>query len=194
MALNLGGGTRWETSRTLRYYLDKYHQFDASGGSLGMDDTYGGRVEAFRTAVESHLERGLWCRVHFHYIGDGLSSSEANFRAALDIARQHQDRLWIAGMADIYKYQTERSTAKLTLVQSDPKGLTFRLDCATDAMLYDQPLSIELSAPPQWRRSLIAVQNKDGASISTERTESTESGLLQFEVSPQPGVYQILAR
>ena len=36
MALNLGGGTRWETTRTLRHYLDKYHQFDASSGSLGM--------------------------------------------------------------------------------------------------------------------------------------------------------------
>jgi peptidoglycan/xylan/chitin deacetylase (PgdA/CDA1 family) len=27
-ALNLGGGTQWTTSRTLRYYLDKYHHLD----------------------------------------------------------------------------------------------------------------------------------------------------------------------
>ncbi|MBU6302516.1 MAG: polysaccharide deacetylase family protein [Verrucomicrobia bacterium] len=108
MALNLGGGTRWETTGTLRHYLDKYHQFDASSGSLGMDDSYGRRVEAFRKALETHLSRGLWCRVHYHYIGEGLSSSEANFRAALDIAKQHQDKLWIAGMADIYKYRRLR--------------------------------------------------------------------------------------
>jgi len=102
-ALNLGGGTMWETTRTLRYYLDKYHQFDASSGSLGMDDSYGGRVEAFRKALRTHLDRGLWCRMRYHSIGEGLSSSEANFRAALDIAKQHQDKLWIAGMADIYQ-------------------------------------------------------------------------------------------
>lgn len=39
-ALNLGGGTLWETTRTLRYYLEKYHHFDASQNSLGMDDSY----------------------------------------------------------------------------------------------------------------------------------------------------------
>jgi peptidoglycan/xylan/chitin deacetylase (PgdA/CDA1 family) len=130
-ALNLGGGTRWETTRTLRYYLDKYHHFDASSGSLGMDDSYGGRVEAFRKALETHLQRGLWCRVHYHYIGERLSSSEANFRAALDIAKQHQDKLWIAGMADIHKYQTERNASKLTLVKADERSLTFQLAVST---------------------------------------------------------------
>ncbi len=136
-ALNLGGGTQWETTRTLRHYLEKYHQFDASSGSLGMDDSYGGRVEAFRKALETHINRGLWCRVHYHYIGEGLSSSEANFRAALDIAKQHQDKLWIAGMADIHKYLTERNSAKLTLVKSDAKSVTFQLDCTTDVTLYE---------------------------------------------------------
>jgi hypothetical protein len=29
-ALNLGGGTQWVTTKPLRYYLDKYHLFDAS--------------------------------------------------------------------------------------------------------------------------------------------------------------------
>lgn len=116
MALNLGGGTRWETTRTLRYYLDKYYQFDASENSTGMDDSYGNRVANFRRILEQHIERGLWCRIHYHYIGDGLSSSEANFRAALDIAKEHAADLWIAGMADVYKYQTERTAAKLTLL------------------------------------------------------------------------------
>ncbi|MBI5395948.1 MAG: polysaccharide deacetylase family protein, partial [Verrucomicrobia bacterium] len=111
MALNLGGGTRWETTRTLRYYLDKYHQFDASQNSTGMDDSYGNRVANFRHILEQHLQRGLWCRIHYHYIGDGLSSSEANFRAALDIAKEHQSDLWIAGMADIHKYQSERNAS-----------------------------------------------------------------------------------
>lgn len=52
MAQNLGGGTVWETTRTLRYYLEKYHLFDASAGSLGMDDVYGNRAAAFRQMLE----------------------------------------------------------------------------------------------------------------------------------------------
>ena len=60
MALNLGGGTRWETTRTLRYYLDKYHLFDASGSSTGMDDTYGNRVEELSSdARTAHRARTL---------------------------------------------------------------------------------------------------------------------------------------
>jgi hypothetical protein len=190
-ALNLGGGTRWETTRTLRYYLDKYHHFDASSGSLGMDDSYGGRVEAFRKALQTHLQRGLWCRVHYHYIGDGLSSSEANFRAALDIARQHQDKLWIAGMADIHKYQTERNSAKLTLVKSGAKSLTLQLDCATDATLYDQPLTIEITPLAAWDAAKVAIKDEAGVAMSVQRVEASGRGLLRMEVPSRKAVYSI---
>ncbi len=189
MALNLGGGTTWETTRTLRHYLDKYQQFDASSGSLGMDDSYGGRVEAFRKALQTHLERGLWCRVHYHYIGDGLSSSEANFRAALDLARQHQDKLWIAGMADIHNYLTERSSAKLTLMKSESKSLTFQLDCSTDATLYDQPLTLEATLPSGWEVAGTAVRPEAGAPLPTQLVQSDGSRLLRFEVPPQRAAY-----
>ena len=50
MALNLGGGTMWTTTRTLRHYLQANDHFEISG-SLGMDDVYGARVEAFRPGV-----------------------------------------------------------------------------------------------------------------------------------------------
>jgi len=70
---------------------------------------YGNRVASFRRMLEQHIERRLWCRIHYHSIGKGLSSSEANLRAALDIAKKYEEDLWIAGMAEIYKYQTERS-------------------------------------------------------------------------------------
>jgi len=193
MALNLGGGTRWETTRTLRYYLDKYHQFDASSGSLGMDESYGGRVEAFRKALSLHLERGLWCRIHYHYIGDGLSSSEGNFRAALDIARQHQDRLWIAGMADIYKYQTERSASKLTLVKSDARSVAFQLGIGTDATLYDQPLTIEFRAPVAWGTSGIKVQDNQGSAVSVASVRTGGGNAWRFEVPPRQAVFVIAA-
>jgi hypothetical protein len=191
MALNLGGGTLWETTRTLRHYLDKYHQFDASSGSLGMDDSYGGRVEAFRKALASHLERGLWCRMHYHYIGDGLSSSEAHFRAALDISKEHQDKLWIAGMADIHKYLTERNSAKLSLVKSDAKSLAFQLDCGTDATLYDQPLTIEVTPPAAWDAAKVEVKDPAGSALKAEIVESGNGRLLRLEVTPQTLSYSI---
>lgn len=191
MALNLGGGTTWETTRTLRHYLDKYQQFDASSGSLGMDDSYGGRVEAFRKTLQTHLERGLWCRIHYHYIGEGLSSSEANFRAALDLARQHQDKLWIAGMADIHKYQTERSSAKLTLVKSEVRSLTFQLDCSTDAALYDRPLTLEVTLPGGWEAGATTVRSEAGTPVPSQLVQNDGGRLLRFEAPPRRAAYLI---
>ncbi|MBI5775146.1 MAG: polysaccharide deacetylase family protein [Verrucomicrobia bacterium] len=191
MALNLGGGTKWETTRTLRYYLDKFHQFDASENSTGMDDSYGNRVANFRRLLEQHLERGLWCRIHYHYIGEGLSSSEANFRAALDIAKEHQASLWIAGMADIHKYQAERNASKLTLVKSDPKRLTFHLTCLTDAALYDQPLTLEIMHAQSLDAGRIEIKNAHGKAISSRTGKAEGAAVLRFEVPPRDGMYSL---
>ncbi|MGB3121348.1 MAG: polysaccharide deacetylase family protein [Verrucomicrobiales bacterium] len=188
MALNLGGGTRWETTRTLRSYLDRYHQFDASSGSLGMDDIYGGRVEAFRKALASHLERGLWCRIHYHYIGENLSSSEENFRTALDIAKEHQDKLWIAGMADIHKYQTERNASKLTVVKADERSLTFQLAVSTDASLYDQPLTLEVEPSPAWNAQQVILLDQQGTRIPSET-----GGALSFVIPPHASTFVVRA-
>ena len=191
MALNLGGGTRWETTRTLRYYLDKYHQFDASQNSTGMDDSYGNRVANFRRVLEQHIERGLWCRIHYHYIGDGLSSSEANFRAALDVAKEHQSDLWIAGMADIHKYQTERNASKLALQQSRSNRLTFQLACLTDAALYDQPLTIEALLPPSSDAGRFVVKDGNGKAVPSRAAQVNGVSALRFDVAPRNAVYVI---
>jgi peptidoglycan/xylan/chitin deacetylase (PgdA/CDA1 family) len=191
MALNLGGGTIWETTRTLRYYLDKYHQFDASSGSLGMDDTYGNRVAAFRTMLEQHIERGLWCRIHYHYIGDGLSSTEENFRAALDVARQHESRLWIAGMADIHKYQTERDAAKLAVQKSAPGRLAFRLSGLADPALYDQPLTLEITRAPSLNATRLQVKDTHGNVVALRAGQTDGVSVLRFELPPKNAEYSI---
>jgi hypothetical protein len=187
-ALNLGGGTSWETTRTLRHYLEKYHHFDASGGSLGMDDSYGGRVEAFRQALERHLERGLWCRIHYHSIGEGLASSEENLRAALDLAKEREERLWIAGMAAIHKYQTERDAAKLVPTDSGPRHLAFRIACGTDPELYDQSLTIEILAPAKEKSARIRAEDAAGSPIELVAARSGDGEILRFEVPAFDGL------
>jgi len=190
-ALNLGGGTYWETTRTLRYFLNKYHHFDASQNSMGMDDSYGNRVTAFREMLERHIQRGLWCRIHYHYIGDGLSSSEANFRAALNMVQQYEASLWVAGMADIYKYQAERSGAALSLVKSDERQLSFQLKSLTDPELYDQPLTIEVALPPSWPPKSVAIKDSKGNSITARESQSPGGPLLRFDAMPSDMSYSI---
>jgi hypothetical protein len=194
LALNLGGGTKWDTTKTLRYYLDKYHLFDASSGSLGMDDVYGNRVAVFHEQLERNVETQRWYRVHFHYIGEGLSSSEENFRAVLDITKEHESKLWIAGMADIYKYQQEQQAAKLALHSESSTRATLRLTCLTDPELYDQPLTIELSLPSSWSTASVAVTDVNGAAIAVRSAKEQSGAVFRFDAVPIDAAYVITLR
>ena len=190
-ALNLGGGTHWLTTRTLRYYLDKYHLFDASSNSTGMDDVYGNRVSAFRRSLEAHIERGLWQKVHYHYIGDGLSTSEANFRAAMDIAKEHQDKLWIAGMADIHKYATERRGARLEIENKTESRVILKLSCTTDLALYDQPLTIDVKLPKSWVTERVLVTNSNAQELNVRTVSASAGVVVRFDVGPTDAEYTI---
>lgn len=190
LALNRGGGTTWVMEKPFRYYLDKYHLF-VVGGSLGMDDVYGDRVPTFRRHLERHLERGLWCRVHFHAIGEGLSTSEANFRAAMETVRKHQARLWIAGMADIYKYQTQRRAAQLALRNEGPHRATLEVSCQTDPELFDQPLTIELIVPEPWSGTSPTVRDAQGKEVPTRTAHTSERATVRFEVASIGATYAI---
>jgi polysaccharide deacetylase len=177
LALNLGGGTYWETTRTLRYYLDKYHLFDVSSGSLGMDDGYGNRVAAFRQHLQRHIDRAGWCKMHYHGIGPGHGAAEANFRAALDVAKEHQSELWIAGMADIHKYQTERHRAALAITSQGPHRAAVTLSCRTDPKLYDQDLTIEISLPKAWTPNQVIVTPIDSDRVAPSISNSGNTAI-----------------
>lgn len=191
MALNLGGGTTWETTKTLRYYLDKYCLFDASHGSLGMDDVYGNRASAFRQHLQRHLETGGWCRIHFHAIGPGLNTSDANFRAAMEIAKEYESDLWIAGMADIYKYQTERQATTLRIRAESPRRALLAVSCFTDPKLYDQPLTIELTLPPTWTQGEVKVKQVTPRELSVPPVAAPDAKTVRFSVPPIHATYAI---
>ncbi len=193
LALNLGGGTKWATAKPFRYFLDKYHLFYISG-SLGMDDVYGDRVEAFRRHLLRHIERGLWCRVHFHSIGEGMSTSEKTFLSVMEIVKRHEHELWIAGMSDIYKYQSERRAARLSLKRIGTDMFKLQLLCGTDPELYDQPLTIELTLPADWPPERVIVEDGKGEALQTRSLSVSKRRLLRFEAAPVDAVYIVCRR
>ena len=188
-ALNLGGSTFWVTTKPLRYYLEKYHSFNVTG-SLGMDDVYGDRAAALRQNLMRHMERGLWCRAHFHSIGQGLSASEEHFRAALEEVKTHASDLWIAGLADVYKYQEERKAAKLSVTSANSGQAVVQLSCGTDPELYDQPLTIEVALPPSWLNGEVKVTKTGGSSGGAIKfTRASEGRAIRFDVVPVNATY-----
>ncbi|NOX53444.1 MAG: hypothetical protein GXP27_03200 [Planctomycetes bacterium] len=194
LALNLGGGTWWVTKRPLRYYLDKYPAFLVTG-SLGMDDTYGNRVAVFRQQLERNLlpNRLGWFKVHFHSVGKGCASSEENFRAVLEIIKEHQSQLWIAGLADAYKCLTERRGAKLAIESLGPHRLALKLTCTTNPELFDQPLTLVLSLPTSWLPDRVRVTHSEGESVPV-RTVAAAKGRasqLRFDAFPRDTTFFI---
>ncbi len=193
LALNLGGGTSWVTTKSLRHYLDKHRLFNVSG-SLGMDDVYGDRPGALRQHLARHLERELWCRIHFHSIGKEQSASEQNFRAALEVIKAQEADLWIAGLADAFKYQQERKAAGLSLSSVGPKGVALNLRCGTDPALFDQPLTIALTLPAGWVSDKLTVSRPDGSGVRTIRPEAAPQGrVVRFDVPPTEATYVVKA-
>ena len=156
-----------------------------------MDDGYGKRVTTFRRLLEAHIERGLWYKVHYHDIGDGLSSSEANFRAALDIAKEHQDKLWIAGMADIYKYETERRGAKLEIENKSESRVILKLSCVTELELYDQPLTMDVTIPKSWATKRVVITDHNAKEVDVRTVPTSDGSVLRFDVRPTDAEYTI---
>ncbi len=192
VALNLGGGTQWTTTKTLRYYLDRYHLFEVSG-SLGMDDVHGNRVAVFRQHLERNMAPGSlgWCKIHFHSIGDGLASSEDHLREVLGVVKQHEADVWVAGLADTYKYLVERRAAKLTVANDGPNRVRLGIQCATDITLFDQPLTIDLALPQAWANRNVVVRDVAGNPIESQRVSGTRNVLIRFHVQPIDAEYTI---
>ena len=193
VALNCGGGTVWVTRKPFRHYLDKYHLFNVSG-SLGMDDVYGNRIDALERHLLNAIERGGWAKVHYHAIGAGLATSEDNFRAAMQLVGKHADRLWIAGLADAYKYHQERTAAKVALKRVATDRVEMAVSCATDLELYDHPLTIQFNVPPDWSAARLSVVRgeKDLAPIA-ECVVERKRNLILCHVPPVSRCY-VLSR
>jgi hypothetical protein len=175
----------------LRYYLHKYHLFDASAGSLGMDDVYRDRPAAFRTSLERHIERGLWCRIHYHAVGGNLNSSEANFRAALGIAKQHAPSLWIAGMADIHKYQTAFLACRMGIEAETTRRVLLKLSCFTEPKLYDQRLSIEIALPSSWSQGKVKIKQTGTPEANVPTSAAPDARAIRFHALPVTATYVI---
>lgn len=191
IALNIGGATTITTSHPLQYFLDQYHVFPV-WGSLGMDDVYRQRTTAFRRHLENHIERGLWCKTHFHSVGLGLATSAENFIATMEIVEEFSSKIWVTGLANAFKYQEERSFAKISLKALSPEEALIEVTCLTDPALYDHPLTLEVELPEVWNSDDVSIIRDSGSRVQLIRESPTKiERVLRFHVPPVTGRYFI---
>lgn len=161
------GGRDWEQAEPpYRQLVNKYQLIDLYDGQ---HNSY--RVDARSRINElcSRLDRTMaesgYQPFHFHNIGSpslvnyirglimgvDLTTRTEIFSGFLQCLSQRSDRLWVAPLTDILKYEEEASGAGLRVVKSSRRSITLELAVETDPVLYDHELTIIL---PQ-RKGLI---------------------------------------
>ncbi len=121
------------------------------------------------------------------------ATGEENFHAVLKIIKQHESELWITGLADAYKYLTERRCARLAMDSPSRGRIALHLACSTDRKLYDQPLTIDVTFPDSWARDRLIVTDAHGNSIvaRTRAASGEQTRQLRFHAPPIDTTYFI---
>lgn len=166
------GGRRWEeSSEPYKRLVERYHLIDLYDGSHGAKhvqstDTALGLCDFAQEAIESGAHRALV----FHDIGNPgmtdllkqllkgshLTFGEKPFLEFLACLDARKEKLWIAPLADIYKYEAERDSASLKRIGNGRNSARWKLTVGTDPILYDQMLTV--SVPSLGRRVLRILQ------------------------------------
>lgn len=175
-----GGGKQWgdrdweEADPAYRRLVEKYHLIDLYDGRhpskrVGAENRSGELCDLLDRALASQSYQAF----HFHDVGEGsfmnsakalfrgydLTTSEETFSGFLQCLAGRRDRLWIAPVIDILKYEEEARGAGLKVLRSDRKSCTLALTVKTDPSLYDYKLTVVL---PSRKGTTIKGVTQDG--------------------------------
>lgn len=157
------GGKRWEeSSEPYKHLVEKFHLIDLYDGfhaskPVQSTDSSKGLCVLAQEAIETGAHRALF----FHDIGKPgikdllkqllkgrhLTFGKENFMEFLTCLDGKKEKLWIAPLSHIYKYEAERNSASLTLIENGRNLVRLKLKVGTDPNLYDQKLTLMVPAP-----------------------------------------------
>ena len=168
----LWGGREWEEADpAYRQLVGKYHLIDLYDGE---HPSLSARSSMGSGDLCAALDRTLAQKGHqaytFHDIGRssfrewvktvingyGLTIGDETFSGFLRCLDERRQRLWVAPLIEVLKYEREAHAATMRLVRSDRKSATLAMTVQTDRLLYDQPLTLVL--PSRQGRTVSSVK------------------------------------
>lgn len=109
-------------------------------------------AEGMLAIVDNGIERGTMCAILYHGVGgDWLSTPTEVLTAVLDGLVARKDKVWVTDHISAYKYQTERTTAKVNTLENSDKKIRLELKSDTDPKFYDGPLTLITEVPASWK-------------------------------------------
>ena len=166
------------TKEQLKELLDKYHLVERPhvGDRFALINL---KTSAeMLKVVDKAIEDGSMDSVAFHGVGgEWLSVPLTTFIELLDGLETRREKLWITDHISAYKYETERASAEVKVLDAGAKQIRLSLTCKADAQLFDQPLTLITQVPARWQK----VQVVQGA---VKTAAAANGGTLQFEALP----------
>jgi hypothetical protein len=149
LPFNRGGWTTWPSgSQEIQdRYPIAYYSRESVSGRDRVDSKE--LVDFARRAMIDDA----WHVVVTHGTGpnlEWLGIEVSNFYKLLDYLASVKDELWIGNVGDIYKYITQRKTARVDLIESGSEHIRLDLFSDADPVFYDYPLTLITEVPSTW--------------------------------------------
>ena len=175
-----GGGTLWPSGYR-EAVLKRYPVADIYGQAIryrGGDDRKE-LIDFARLAMENEA----WHFILTHGTGpdlEWLGFEVNNFEGLLDYLESVKEELWIGTLGDIHKYVTERNGADVKVLEAGDSRIRIALTSDTEAGLYDFPLTLFTSVPPEWAHCHISQG-------SIQSIHPVSAGRVMFHAIPNRG-------
>lgn len=155
LAFGKPGGVPWIVSKEdLSAALARHHLVDRPPFK-GPPMNYKSAEETV-AVVDRALEKGEMEYLVFHGVGaDWLVTPLDWFAALLDKLEANRDSLWITDTASWHQYVRERDGAEIKGAEATAAGLRLELTSKADPALYDLPLTLSTSVPPDWKNCTV---------------------------------------
>ena len=194
-----GGGVTWTgLTREQRLEIDdsflminRYHYdtLEPHWHSDRLPRSKGGNTSASSliSFFDGAVSEGKWEAILFHGVGGGWISIDLDqFITFVDYLETKNNTVWIGPWINVYKYDMERFSAQVQVLQSTNDTIKLRLssDIAAsgfithDVNLYNEPLTLITQVP--WS-SVTVTQG------SSSKTYTTSNGEVMYEALPNVG-------
>jgi peptidoglycan/xylan/chitin deacetylase (PgdA/CDA1 family) len=194
------GGKRWsDADEAYHKIFESYNMIDLYDGRHPYINVVKGLTpDELINYVDSAAREGRHQAFTFHSVGAptlrdlvrrlikgvNLSYPEADFRQFMKMLKDRSNRIWIAPLGDILKYQTQYASARLEGIQYHKDGIGFQLIVDTDPILYDQPLTVVL--PMLDVTSVRILQDEKELEIKYD-----QEGRVSFDLAPVTSFIQV---
>jgi hypothetical protein len=156
------GGERWSNALPVyKEIVKKYYLIDLyDGNHPAMDLNSDRSMKEIKDKIDKAISERKHQAFMFHKVGSkslmdyarkiitgyNYNFEEEQFLEMIKYMNSRRDKMWVAPLVQILKYQSEFEASKLELIKKASDKIVMKLSVETDPDLYDQYLTVKLPA------------------------------------------------